>query len=180
MGPSGKILDDKRVRSHLETLRALEDCRVVLMAHQSRAGKKDFTTLEAHAKPASRLLREMSYIATIYSALTPARPSSRSSQAKSYLLENTRFFSQENLNRTPAEHAKSIMVKQLAPLFDLFVNYAFAVCHRSHLSVVGFTEVLPSIAGPLIDKEATALDKGLKGHDNRRSLHSAAPRLMIR
>ena len=40
MDPSGNILDDKRIKSHLETLRALEDCRVVLMAHQSRAGKR--------------------------------------------------------------------------------------------------------------------------------------------
>jgi phosphoglycerate kinase len=82
------------------------------------------------------------------------------------LLENTRFFSEENMNRAPADHAKSIMVKQLAPLFDLFVNDAFAVSHRSHLSVVGFTETLPSVAGILMDKEITALDKGLKGNEH--------------
>ena len=54
MGPNSNILDDKRIKSHLDTLKALEDCRVVLMAHQSRAGKKDFTTMEAHAKLASK------------------------------------------------------------------------------------------------------------------------------
>jgi len=58
------------------------------------------------------------------------------------------------------------MVKKLAPLFDLFVNDAFAVSHRSHLSVVGFTEVLPSVAGLLMDKEIRALDKGLKGNEH--------------
>jgi phosphoglycerate kinase len=58
------------------------------------------------------------------------------------------------------------MVKRLAPLFDLFINDAFAVSHRSHCSVVGFTEVLPSIAGLLMDKEITALDKGLKGDEH--------------
>jgi len=41
---------------------------------------------------------------------------------------------------------------------------AFSVSHRSHCSVVGFTGVLPSFAGPLMDKEITALDKGLKGN----------------
>lgn len=166
MGPNGNILDDKRIRSHLETLRALEDCRVVLMAHQSRAGKKDFTTLEAHAKLASRLLRkEVIYCDDIF--CSHAREAiKRLEHGEVLLLENTRFFSEESLARTPAEHAKSIMVRQLAPLFDLFINDAFAVCHRSHLSVVGFTEVLPSIAGPLIDKEVTALDKGLKGHEH--------------
>jgi phosphoglycerate kinase len=70
------------------------------------------------------------------------------------------------MNRTPADHAKSHMVKKLAPLFDLFINDAFAVSHRSHCSVVGFTEVLPSVAGILMDKEITALDKGLKGNEH--------------
>jgi len=67
MDPAGNILDDKRIRSHLDTLRALEDCRVVLMAHQSRAGKKDYTTMEAHARLASRLLRrDVTYIDDIF------------------------------------------------------------------------------------------------------------------
>lgn len=166
MDPSGNILDDKRIKSHLETLRALEDCRVVLMAHQSRAGKKDYTTLEAHARLASRLLRrEVTYIDDIFGS--HARESIKSLvPGEVLLLENTRFYAEENMNRTPAEHAKSHMVKKLAPLFDLFVNDAFAVSHRSHCSVVGFTEVLPSIAGLLMDKEITALDKGLKGHEH--------------
>lgn len=166
MDPSGNILDDKRVKSHLETLKALEDCRVVLMAHQSRAGKKDFTTMEAHARLATKLLRrEVTYCDNLF--CSHAREAIKSLEpGEVLLLENTRFFSEENMNRAPADHAKSIMVKSLAPLFDLFVNDAFAVSHRSHLSVVGFTEVLPSVAGILMDKEITALDKGLKGNEH--------------
>lgn len=166
MDPSGNILDDKRIKSHLDTLRALEDCRVVLMAHQSRAGKKDYTTLEAHARTATRLLRrDVTYIDDIFGS--HAREAIKSLMpGEIILLENTRFYAEENMNRTPAEHAKSHMVKKLAPLFDLFINDAFAVSHRSHCSVVGFTEVLPSIAGLLMDKEITALDKGLKGDEH--------------
>ena len=166
MDPSGNILDDKRIKSHLDTLRALEDCRVVLMAHQSRAGKKDYTTMEAHARSATRLLRrDVTYIDDIFGS--HAREAIRSLMpGEVLLLENTRFYAEENMNRTPADHAKSHMVKRLAPLFDLFINDAFAVSHRSHCSVVGFTEVLPSIAGLLMDKEITALDKGLKGDEH--------------
>ena len=166
MDPAGNILDDKRIKSHLDTLRALEDCRVVLMAHQSRAGKKDYTTLEAHARQATRLLRrDVTYIDDIFGSC--AREAIKSLiPGEVILLENTRFYAEENMNRTPADHAKSHMVKKLAPLFDLFINDAFAVSHRSHCSVVGFTEVLPSIAGILMDKEITALDKGLKGHEH--------------
>lgn len=166
MDPAGNILDDKRVKSHLETLRALEDSRVVLMAHQSRAGKKDFTTMEAHAKLATKLLRrDVTYVDDIFGSRACDMIKSME-PGKVLLLENTRFYAEENMNRAPADHAKSHMVKRLAPLFDLFINDAFAVSHRSHLSVVGFTEVLPSVAGILMDKEITALDKGLKGHEH--------------
>lgn len=166
MDPAGNILDDKRIRSHLDTLRALEDCRVVLMAHQSRAGKKDYTTMEAHARLASRLLRrDVTYIDDIFGSY--ARKAIKSLMpGEVLLLENTRFYAEENMTRTPAEHAKSHMVRKLSPLFDLFINDAFAVSHRSHCSVVGFTEVLPSIAGMLMDKEITALDKSLKGNEH--------------
>ncbi len=166
MDPSGNILDDKRIKSHLDTLRNLEDCRVVLMAHQSRAGKKDYTTLEAHARTATRLLRrDVTYIDDIFGS--HARETIKSMmRGEILLLENTRFYAEENMTRTPADHAKSHMVKKLAPLFDLFINDAFAVSHRSHCSVVGFTEVLPSIAGLLMDREITALDKGMKGDEH--------------
>lgn len=166
MDPNGNILDDKRIKSHLDTLRALEDCRVVLMAHQSRAGKKDYTTLEAHARLLTRLLRrDVSYIDDIFGS--HAQESIKSLRpGEVILLENTRFYAEENMNRSPADHAKSHMVRKLAPLFDLFVNDAFAVSHRSHCSVVGFTEVLPSIAGILMDREITALDRALKGDEH--------------
>lgn len=166
MDPNGKILDDKRFRSHLPTLRDLEEARVVLMAHQSRAGKKDFTTLEAHAKRLSQLLRrEVGYVDDIFGS--HAREAIKAMRGGDVLLlENTRFYSEENISRSPEEHAKSHMVRKLSPLFDIFVNDAFAVSHRSHLSVVGFTEFLPSAAGRLMEKEIDSLDKGVRGNEH--------------
>ncbi|MEA2044912.1 MAG: phosphoglycerate kinase [Euryarchaeota archaeon] len=166
MEPPGSILDDKRFRGHLDTLRALEDSTVVLLAHQSRAGKKDFTTLEPHARRLSKILRKkVLYVDDIFGsharkAIEAAHP------GDVLLLENTRFYSEETINRRPEEHAKSHMVQRLYPLFDIFVNDAFAVSHRSHLSVVGFTEVLPSATGLLMEKEIRALDKGVKGDEH--------------
>ncbi len=166
MGPKGNILDDRRIKSHLDTLRLLQHSRVVLMSHQSRPGKKDYTTLEAHAKLATELLgREVTYEDDIFSSC--ARNAIKSQEpGEILLLENTRFYAEEMMNRSPEEHAKSQMVKKLSPLFDLFINDAFSVSHRSHCSVVGFTEVLPSVAGILMDREITALDKGLKSHEH--------------
>ena len=81
------------------------------------------------------------------------------------LLENSRFYSEESLERTPKEHSRTHMVKRLMPLCDVFMNDAFSVSHRSHLSVTGFTEVLPSIAGRVMEKEIDSLSRGLSCND---------------
>ncbi len=166
MDNSGNILDDRKIKSHLPTLQALEHSRVVLMSHQGRPGDKDYTTLEAHAKLATELLgREVIYEDDIFSSC--ARNAIKSlAQGDILLLENTRFNAEEITNLSPEEQAKSQMVKKLYPLFDLFINDAFSVSHRSQCSVVGFTEVLPSVAGILMDKEITGLDRALKCHEH--------------
>lgn len=166
MDSNGNILDDRKIKSHLPTLRSLEHSRVVLMSHQGRPGDEDYTTLEAHAKLATELLgRKVTYEDDIFSSC--ARNAIKSlAQGEILLLENTRFNAEEIMNRAPEEQAKSQMVKKLYPLFDFFINDAFSVSHRSQCSVVGFTEVLPSVAGILMDKEITGMDKGLKCHEH--------------
>jgi len=166
MDDNGNILDDRKIKSHLLTLRALEHSKVVLMSHQGRPGDEDYTTLEAHAKLATKLLgQEVTYEDDIFSSC--ARKAIKSlSQGNILLLENTRFNAEEITKLTPEEQAKSQMVKKLYPLFDLFINDAFSVSHISQCSVVGFTEVLPSVAGILMDKEITGLDKALTCHDH--------------
>ena len=166
MDANGNILDDRRIKSHLSTLRSLEHSRVVLMSHQGRPGDEDYTPLKAHAKLATELLgQEVTYEDDIFSSC--ARNAIKSlAQGDILLLENTRFNAEEIMNRAPEEQAKSQMVKNLYPLFDLFINDAFSVSHRSQCSVVGFTEVLPSVAGILMDKEITGLNKGLNCHEH--------------
>ncbi len=162
MDPDGNILDDMRIRSHLVTLKDLENAKVVLLAHQSRPGKNDFTTMRAHALRMSAYLgREVKYVDDIFGS--HAR-SSISSMKKGdvILLENVRFYSEEMLKRTASEHAETHMVQQLSPLFDIFLNDAFAVSHRAQLSILGFTETLPSGAGRVMEKEIISLDRGVK------------------
>ncbi len=50
------ILDTTRFESHLPTIRELEDREVVILAHQSRPGRRDFTTLEEHAKVLAKIV----------------------------------------------------------------------------------------------------------------------------
>lgn len=156
------ILDTSRFKSHLPTIRELEDKKLVILAHQSRPGRKDFTTLEEHAKVLSRLLgKEVEYVDEIFSRRVVERIRNLCN-GEILLLENVRFYSEEQLDRSAEEHAESILVRRLSPLFDVFVNDAFSAFHRSHASLVGFIPVLPSFIGRLAEKEIKALSRALK------------------
>ncbi|DAC34485.1 MAG TPA: phosphoglycerate kinase, partial [Candidatus Poseidoniales archaeon] len=50
------FLDDTRIRAVLPTLNRLSQAKVVLLAHQSRPGKADFTSTLGHARELGRLL----------------------------------------------------------------------------------------------------------------------------
>lgn len=161
MDPKGIILDDSRFKSHLLTLKELEGSKVVIMSHQSRPGKSDFTTMEPHSKLLSKLMRRnVDYIDDIFGshAIDSIK---KMSNGDIIMLENTRFYSEESLERTPKEHTRTHMVRRLSAVCDIFLNDAFSVSHRSHLSVTGFTEALPSIAGRVMEKEIDSLNKGL-------------------
>ncbi|MDO8726106.1 MAG: phosphoglycerate kinase [Candidatus Methanoperedens sp.] len=161
MDPKGIILDDSRFRSHLITLKEIEEAKVVILSHQSRPGKSDFTTMEPHTKQISKLMRRnVEYVDDIFGshAIDSIK---KMNNGDIIMLENTRFYSEESLERTPKEHTRTHMVRRLAPLCDVFMNDAFSVSHRSHLSVTGFTDVLPSIAGRVMEKEIDSLSRGL-------------------
>ena len=160
---SGIILDDTRLKLHAQTIKELSNkgAKVVLLAHQSRPGKKDFTTLSQHAEALSDILNlRVKYVDSLFSstakeAIKSLRPH------EILLLENARFFSEETLSRTPEEQSKSLLVSQLSPLIDYYINDAFAAAHRSQASLVGFTVNTPSAAGRVMEKELTVIQDAL-------------------
>ncbi|MEN9557965.1 MAG: hypothetical protein RL141_334 [Candidatus Parcubacteria bacterium] len=66
------------------------------------------------------------------------------------LLENVRFQPGEEKNAAS-------LVKTYASHADVFINDAFASCHRAHASVVGLAKAMPSYAGPALQAEVKAL-----------------------
>lgn len=157
------ILDDKRFREHVPTVRALEESRLVIITHQSRPGKKDFTTLEAHAEKFSRLIsRPVRYIDDIFGRC--AREAVRSMEpGEVIMLENVRFNAEENLTLAPADAKDTILIRRLAAMADLFVNDAFGTAHRSQPTVVGLPLAMKSAAGLLMEKEISTLSRVLTG-----------------
>jgi phosphoglycerate kinase len=153
------ILDDKRFREHIPTIQALEKSRVVVVTHQSRPGKKDFTTLEAHAEKLAQLIQKpVTYVDDIFGHC--ARDAIRSMRIGDLLmLENVRFSAEENLKVKPDEAAKTHLVRKLAEVGDLFVNDAFGTAHRSQPTMVGLPLAMRSVAGLLMEKEVTTLSR---------------------
>ena len=160
---SGIILDDTRLKLHAQTVKELSNkgAKVVLLAHQSRPGKKDFTTLSQHAQALSDILNlRVKYADSLFS--NAAKEAIKSLKPHEILLlENARFFSEESLSRTPEEQSKTLLVRHLSPLIDYFVNDAFAAAHRSQASLIGFTVDTPSAAGRVMEKELTVIQSAL-------------------
>ncbi len=162
---TGEILDDMRIRSHLPTIEALSDSKLVLIAHQSRPGRSDFTTLKKHAEILEKLCcSNVKYTDTIFGSAAK-REIDALENGEALLLENVRFCSEETSSeitkRTPEEQAKIIMVRRLSSYVDAYVNDAFAVSHRKQPSVVAFPVVLPSCAGKLVESEVANLENVL-------------------
>jgi phosphoglycerate kinase len=153
------ILDDKRFREHAPTIQALRESRLVIVAHQSRPGKKDFTTLEGHAEKLEHLIgRPVRYIDDIFGRC--AREAIRSMRPGDVtMLENVRFNAEENLTAKPEEAAKFHLVRNLASFADIFVNDAFGTAHRSQPTMVGLPMVVRSVAGLLMEKEVLTLSR---------------------
>ncbi len=160
---TGIILDDTRLKLHAQTIKELsvKGAKVALLAHQSRPGKKDFTTLSQHADALSDLLNlRVRYVDSLFSNSAKEAIQSLNNH-EILLLENARFFSEESLSRTPLEQSKTLLVRHLSPLIDYFVNDAFAAAHRSQASLVGFTVNTPSAAGRVMEKELTVIQDAL-------------------
>ncbi len=156
---SNTILDDKRFREHVPTIQALEDAKVVVLTHQSRPGKKDFTTLAAHADKLERLLgMAVTYVDDIFGGCAK-RAVSEAHPGDVVLLENVRFSSEENLNLTPEEGAKTHLVRKLSSMADLFIYDAFGTAHRSQPTITGLPFAMKTVAGLLMEKEVKMLSK---------------------
>jgi phosphoglycerate kinase len=178
-----EILDASRIEAIGPTLKELSESKVVLMAHQGRPGSDDFIFLKPHTSIIKDLGFDAHFVNDIFGST--AKQAIKSVKTGEILvLQNVRMFEGELKKAPPEEVAKEPLVQELYPLFDLFVNDAFGAAHRSQASLVGFTTLLPSVAGRLFEKEVIALHEaastekrpwilvlgGSKVHDKIRTL----------
>jgi phosphoglycerate kinase len=160
-----KVLDDTRIKAHGETTikeLAQKGAKVVILAHQGRPGDPDFAPLKQHAELLSKVLgKPVKYVDDVFGEKAQ-KAIKELKNGEILVLGNVRTFSDEQKKGTPEDHAKTEFVKKLAPLADVFVSDAFAAAHRAHVSIVGFTAVLPSVAGRIMERELKALGRVLQ------------------
>ena len=164
-------IDITRIKESLPTLKELTEkgAKTVILIHQgSDIEYHNYSSTKSHAKIISQLLgKPVDYIDDV------CGPAARDKikalkNGQILMLENVRFMAEEmtlfetKLNLTPEEQAKTLVVRELAPLADIYLCDAFAAAHRSQPTLVGMEEVLPSAMGRLLEKEITALNQLLK------------------
>ena len=165
---TGKLLDDSRIKAHAHTVKNLleRDNAIVILSHQGRPGDDDFISLQQHAELLSKYIgTNVEFIEDIIGPYAIEKVK-KIEKRQIYLLENVRLVSEELIEAPPAQQAKTFLVRKLSPLFDIYVNDAFAAAHRSQPSLVGFPIVLPSAAGKVMEKEVSALAKIFNPEDS--------------
>jgi phosphoglycerate kinase len=159
-----EILDTTRIKLVLPTIKELKEknAKIVILAHQGRQGSWDFTSMEKHANALKEFIGgNVLFVKDIFGE--KAKNAIKSlDQGDILFLDNVRKYSGETEKKSAEQHAKSDLVQNLYPLVDVYINDAFAAAHRAQCSLIGFTEVLPSCAGRLMEKELTTLERVIK------------------
>jgi phosphoglycerate kinase len=157
---NNKIRESPRIHALIPSLKELKESAVVIMAHQSRPGEKDFTSLELHAEEIRKLLdRPVLYVEDVFGEKA-IRAIKDLKVGEVLVLNNVRTWELENKTfKDFSEAAKLEMIQTLSPLFDYFIADAFGAAHRAQPSIIGWPTLL---AGPTTVKEFEYMSKILE------------------
>ncbi|MFL2966796.1 MAG: phosphoglycerate kinase [Candidatus Thalassarchaeaceae archaeon] len=161
---SGRLLDDGRLRGVVPTLQALELSKVVILGHQSRPGKSDFTSMSKHCERLSNILgRAIKFVPDVCGDKA-IEEIEKMSDGEIIFLDNVRGNKEEygvkySSNKDTED---TDIVARLSAVSDVFVTDAFAAAHRRSPTLTGFTNSIPCIAGILMEKEMRSLRTALK------------------
>ncbi len=147
---TGAIIDDSRIRASLPTIRYLTErrARVILCSHLGRPKGRvvDRLRLAPIAQRLSDIIDQPVRISRDCIGPDAEAAIDELNEGGILLLENLRFHPEEEENEANFAQA-------LARLAAIYVNDAFGAAHRTHASVVGITQYLPTVAGLLLERE---------------------------
>jgi phosphoglycerate kinase len=145
VGPDGNIAEKHRVERQKATIEYLlsRGARVLMIAHISAVPSFGplMNQLQQLLGLQIRFCRDMA-------------------EAQAYWDDDGTLALLENLRSNPGEEANDhAFAQELIAGADVYVNNAFAVCHRAHASVATVPTLLPAYAGLLVQEEVDALGK---------------------
>ncbi|MDR3225931.1 MAG: phosphoglycerate kinase [Clostridiales Family XIII bacterium] len=161
-----KIANENRIVKSLPTVRKIlgQGAKLAIIAHQGDT--LDYHNLISMAEHAERLSAHLEarvdYIDDVAGPSAQERIRSLR-EGEAVLLGNLRYLTEEvstfenAVTLTPPEMLDTWLVRNLAPLFDCYVNDAFSAAHRNSPSMVAFQQLLPTAGGELLIEELTAL-----------------------
>lgn len=152
-----KVTEPWKIEMTLPTINFLltRGARVMIFSHLGRPGGvfKPELSLSAIAAHLSILLKKR---VEFFNALPPNVSLKKNIQG----LRSGTVSMLENLRFSPGEDAGDMkFAKELAKLGEVYVNDAFAVCHRPSASIVVLPKLMPHAAGLLLEKEVLMLGK---------------------
>ncbi|MDA4114896.1 MAG: phosphoglycerate kinase [Thaumarchaeota archaeon] len=156
---TGELLELSRIEEAAMNIRDLPKSVVVVASHQGRVGRYDYISMDKHAKAFAKILgKEVRFVQDVFGEAAQAAIDG-SSPGDVIVLDNLRFTAEENVEFTPKEAEKTILVTRLSSHLDACILDAFPTAHRSPPSIVGFAELIPTCAGRIVAKELMKLER---------------------
>ena len=159
------VLDETRIERITPTIKELleKEPKICLLSHFGRpdgANNSKFSLNKIISSLEKHLKKDILFIENSFEENVKEKLQSLSNNQIA-LYENTRFHDGEEKN----DQDLAMKVAQNA---DYFVNDAFSVSHRSHVSTVGIAKCLPSFSGRYLEKEILMINKSLSTNSGER------------
>ncbi len=152
---NGQVSEDFKIRQTLPTINYLrgKGAKIILMSHLG--DKETAPSLEPVKKVLESVLGFAIKKTDDCIGTAVENEVLKLQDGEVLLLENVRMHKEEKENNPE-------FAKELSHLADIYINDAFAVCHRNHASVAGVPQYLPHGAGLLLEKEVENLGRILQ------------------
>ena len=150
----GAITEDSRIEKVLPTIKFLinKKAKIIIIAHLGRPKGKIVPelTLKPIAKKLSNYLNQDVVFLNESIGSLAIQNSKKIPNGKILLLENIRFYKEEELNSVS-------FAKELSKIGDIYINEAFPCSHRAHASVCEITKHINSFAGKQLLEEVNII-----------------------
>lgn len=150
----GIVLDDFRIKKTIPTIDYLikKNAKIILMSHLDDPSGKvvESLRLDCIQEKLAELMKKPILKVQDCIGEEVKRMAIALKGGEILLLENLRFHKEEEENNPQFS-------KEISQLGDIYVNEAFSCSHRTHASIVGVPEYLPSAGGLLLEKEIKIL-----------------------